>query len=60
MAVEDRRKTALDESRLLILGVQVLFAFQFVAAFQNLFADVPAGSRYVHCAGFMLLPAWAC
>ena len=46
MAVEDRLKTALDESRLLILGVQVLFGFQFEAAFQDLFADVPAGSRH--------------
>ena len=57
MAVEDRLKTALDESRLLILGVQVLFGFQFEAAFQDLFADVPAGSRHVHCAGLMLLLA---
>jgi Family of unknown function (DUF6328) len=57
MAVEDRLKTALDESRLLILGVQVLFGFQFEAAFQDLFADVPAGSRYMHCAGLMLLLA---
>jgi hypothetical protein len=57
MAVEDRLKTALDESRLLILGVQVLFGFQFEAAFQDLFTDVPAGSRYVHCAGLMLLLA---
>jgi hypothetical protein len=57
MAVEDRLKTALDESRLLILGAQVLFGFQFEAAFQDLFADVPAGSRYVHCAGLMLLLA---
>src|SRR4029453_4381063 len=57
MAVEDKLKTALDESRLLILGVQVLFGFQFEAAFQDLFADGPAGSPYVHCAGLMLLLA---
>ena len=55
MAVADRLKTALDESRLLILGVQVLFGFQFEAVFQDLFADVPAISRYVHCAGLILL-----
>jgi hypothetical protein len=63
MAVEDRLKTALDESRLLILGVQVLFGFQFEAAFQDLFADVPAGSRHVHCAGMTSCccsPLWAC
>ena len=57
MAIEDRLKTALDESRLLILGVQVLFGFQFEAAFQDLFANVPATSRYVHCAGLVLLLA---
>src|ERR1700752_4690735 len=55
MAVAERLKTALDESRLLILGVQVLFGFQFEAVFQALFADVPATSRYVHCAGLVLL-----
>jgi hypothetical protein len=55
MAVADRLKTALDESRLLILGVQVLFGFQFEAVFQELFADVPATSRNVHCAGLILL-----
>jgi len=57
MAVEDRLKTALDESRLLILGAQVLFGFQFEAAFQELFANIPAASRYVHCGGLMLLLA---
>jgi uncharacterized protein DUF6328 len=55
MVVADRLKTALDESRLLILGVQVLFGFQFEAVFQDLFADVPTASRYVHCAGLVLL-----
>jgi Family of unknown function (DUF6328) len=55
MAVAERLKTALDESRLLIMGVQVLFGFQFEAVFQDLFAGVPATSRYVHCAGLVLL-----
>src|SRR5690349_6843613 len=57
MAIEDRLKTALDESRLLILGVQVLFGFQCQAAFQELFAGVPAPSRYVHCGGLVFLLA---
>jgi hypothetical protein len=51
MAIENRLKTALDESRLLILGAQVLFGFQFEAAFQELYPDIPAESRYFHCAG---------
>jgi Family of unknown function (DUF6328) len=55
MAVAERLKTALDESRLLILRVQVLFGFQFEAVFQDLFAGVPATSRDVHCVGLILL-----
>jgi len=35
MEIESRLKTALDESRLLILGAQVLFGFQFEAVFQE-------------------------
>jgi hypothetical protein len=57
MQIEGRLKTALDESRLLILGAQVLFGFQFEAVFQDLFADIPVGSRYVHCAGLVMLLA---
>lgn len=55
MAIEDKLKTALDESRLLILGAQVLFGFQFEAVFQELFSGIPTVSRYVHCAGLVLL-----
>jgi hypothetical protein len=53
--VERKLKIALDESRLLILGAQVLFGFQFQAAFQDLYADVPDHGRWVHCAGLLLL-----
>ena len=60
MDVESRLKTALDESRLLILGVQVLFGFQFEAVFQELFPDIPASSRYVHSAGLVLLLVSVC
>ena len=34
MQLERKLKTALDESRLLILGAQVLFGFQFQSVFQ--------------------------
>ena len=57
MQIEGKLKTALDESRLLILGAQVLFGFQFEAVFQDLFADIPVSSRYVHCAGLVMLLA---
>jgi hypothetical protein len=55
MAIDSRLKTALDESRLLILGAQVLFGFQFEAVFQELFPDISAPGRIVHCAGLVML-----
>jgi hypothetical protein len=56
MDLDRKLKTALDESRLLILGAQVLFGFLFQAVFQDLFKDVPAASQALQCAGrFMLL-----
>jgi hypothetical protein len=48
-------RTALDETRLLILGAQVLFGFQLEAAFQNQFATLPLLSRYLGCAGQILM-----
>jgi O-antigen/teichoic acid export membrane protein len=55
MEIESRLKIALDESRLLILGAQVLFGFQFAAVFRELFPNIPADSRYIHCAGLVML-----
>jgi hypothetical protein len=57
MELDRKLKTALDESRLLILGAQVLFGFLFQAVFQDLFKEVPAASQALQCAGlgFMLL-----
>lgn len=57
MQIDAKLKTALDESRLLILGAQVLFGFQFEAVFQELFANVPTASGYVHCGGLVMLLA---
>src|SRR4051812_48811717 len=48
-ALESKLKTAMDESRLLILGAQVLFGFQFQAVFQELFEEVGRDGRAVHC-----------
>jgi hypothetical protein len=55
MDVESRLKTALDESRLLILGAQVLFGFQFEAVFQERFPDVSDTARHMHGAGLVLM-----
>jgi hypothetical protein len=53
-------KLALDESRLLILGAQVLFGFQLEGVFQSMFGDLPADSRAVHCAGLALMLVSIC
>jgi hypothetical protein len=50
-------KIALDETRMLILGAQILLGFQFRSAFQDGFDSLPAHSRYLDAAalGFMVL-----
>jgi hypothetical protein len=53
--IEWKLKTALDESRLLILGAQVLFGFQFQGAFQELFSELPVASQALHGVGLVLL-----
>jgi hypothetical protein len=55
MELEHRLKTALDESRLLILGAQVLFAFQFQAVFQDLFQSISWDGKVAQCGGLVLL-----
>jgi hypothetical protein len=55
MKLERKLKVALDESRLLILGAQVLFGFQFTGIFQQLFSELPMLSRALSCSGLTLL-----
>jgi hypothetical protein len=55
MALERKLKSALNDNRLLILGAQVLFGFQFNGTFQDLFAGLPPLSRALACSGMMLL-----
>ena len=55
--LERKLKTALDESRLLILGAQVLFGFQFQSAFQERFVELPPFSRSCLAASLVLLLA---
>jgi Family of unknown function (DUF6328) len=49
MSLPRRVKTALDENRLLILGAQVLFGFQFQAVFQEGFAELPSSAKRINC-----------
>jgi hypothetical protein len=48
-------KTALDENRLLILGAQVLFGFQFQGVFQEAFPGLSECSRIVDCFALVLM-----
>jgi hypothetical protein len=52
----DRKvKTALNETRLLILGAQVLLGFQFEAFFQDGFSELSDASRRLCLAGLMMV-----
>lgn len=55
MSLAKKIKTALDETRLLILGAQVLFGFQLNGAFQEGFADLPDSTKLMTCAGQSLM-----
>jgi hypothetical protein len=55
VSLERKLKTALDETRLLILGAQVLFGFQFNGAFQELFSQLSQLSRILQCTALFLL-----
>lgn len=55
MNLEAKLKTALNENRLLILGTQVLFGFQFNGIFQEQFERLPPQARVLECSGLTLL-----
>jgi hypothetical protein len=55
MSLSKQVKTALDETRLLMLGAQVLFGFKLNGVFQEEFANLSLASRYVDCAGQVLM-----
>jgi hypothetical protein len=48
-------KTAMDESRMLILGASVLLGFQFRAPFEHGFDSLPPSSQYLKLVGLSLL-----
>ena len=48
--LDHRVKTAMDETRLLVLGVQVLLGFEFQCFFQDGFATLSGASKWI-CAG---------
>jgi hypothetical protein len=53
--LKDRIKTALDESRMLILGSQVLLGFQFKSILEKGFEKLPHASQYMKLGGLSLM-----
>jgi len=48
-------KTALEETRMLILGAQILLGFEFSGVFRNGFTDLPVHARYLNAAALLLM-----
>ena len=53
--VDRKLKAALDETRLLILGVQILLGFEFQAVFQDGFGSLDPASRHMSLAALALI-----
>jgi hypothetical protein len=60
MALADKVKTALDETRTLILGAQILLGFQYQSAFQEQFDTLPSGSRQLSAVALALMLLTVC
>ena len=54
-ALGRRVKTALDETRLLILGAQILFGFHLNGVFQKGFAGLSPHARALHAVSFLMM-----
>src|SRR5262245_25388353 len=54
-ADDKKVKTALDETRLLILGAQILFGFHLNGAFQRGFGDLPPLSKGLQAGSFAIM-----
>ena len=55
MSTVRKFKTALDETRLLMLGAQILFGFEFNAVFQEGFKELPQSSRMLDGIALLLM-----
>ena len=53
--ISDKIKTALDESRILILGMQIFLGFQYRAVFETGFEALPRVSQYIKLVGLYVL-----
>jgi hypothetical protein len=53
--LSDKIKTALDETRMLMLGSQILLGFQYRSVFEPGFERLPASSQYLKLLGLTLI-----
>jgi hypothetical protein len=53
--LEQKTQDALNESRILVLGVQVLLSFQFTCALEPAFSQLPRSSQYLELGALTLL-----
>ena len=53
--LRDKIKTALDETRMLMLGSQILLGFQYRSVFEPGFQQLPASSQYLKLVGLTLI-----
>src|SRR6185437_11960004 len=59
MELSKKIKTSLDETRILILGAQILIGFQFRGVFQDGFEQLPVHARYLDGVALVLMLAAA-
>src|SRR5439155_12815898 len=55
MKLAQKVKIALDETRMLVLGAQILLGFQFRGVFQELYTELPSASRYLDGLALLLM-----
>jgi Family of unknown function (DUF6328) len=55
MNISQKVKIALDEMRMLVLGVQILIGFQFRSVFEDVFEQLPSWSRYLDGVALFLM-----
>jgi len=55
MKVAQKLKIALDETRIVVLGAQILLGFQLRGAFQELYSQLPEPARYLNGLALLLM-----
>jgi hypothetical protein len=58
--LKDKIQSGLDESRMLVLGAQILIGFAFSAHFQPAFRDLPPASQYLNLLALTLMLITIC